>query len=87
MPWIQFLLLLAVVYVVVLVVRGIIQFVPWFLETFVEPRQLARPKKNPPPRPDGTGRASFWSRAGSKAAWRSVTSKRSLSPPSAPPPA
>ncbi|MGO9446731.1 MAG: tetratricopeptide repeat protein [Thiobacillaceae bacterium] len=58
MPWIQFLLLLAVVYVVVLVVRGIIQFVPWFLETFVEPRQLARPKKNPPPRPDGTGRAS-----------------------------
>ena len=51
MPWMEFLLVAAVGYVVVLVVRGIIQFVSWFMETFVEPRQLARPKLNPRPQP------------------------------------
>jgi tetratricopeptide (TPR) repeat protein len=63
MPWIPLLLVLVVVYVVVLVVRGIIQFVPWFMETFVEPRQLARLKKNPQPQSDDQARSSVPRRA------------------------
>lgn len=58
MPWIELLVLLVVAYVVVLVVRGLIQVGPWFIETFVEPRQLARPKKNPNRQSDGRASSS-----------------------------
>ena len=87
MPWIELLVLLVVAYVVVLVVRGLIQVGPWFIETFVEPRQLARPKKNPNRQSDG--RAVSRSRPLNRqtAARRSLTRKESLSPPWVPPPA
>jgi len=47
--WIGLLVLLVAAYLVVLMVRGLIQFVPWFMETFVEPRQLARARRQPRP--------------------------------------
>ena len=52
MPWIEILLFMVVVFVATLMVQGIIQFVRWFIEAFVEPRQLARSKKNLQPQPD-----------------------------------
>jgi hypothetical protein len=55
MPWVQLLLLVAVVYVVVLVVWGLVQVVPWFIEQFIEPRRLARSKENPPRRSGDAG--------------------------------
>ena len=45
MPWVGLLLFFAVAYVFVLVVRGLIQVVPWFIETFVEPRRYAQPRE------------------------------------------
>ena len=59
MPWIELLLLMAAIYVVVLVVWGMIQFVHWFIENFVEPRRLARPEKNFKPQPKYTDSASL----------------------------
>ncbi|MGD0382245.1 MAG: tetratricopeptide repeat protein [Thermoguttaceae bacterium] len=59
MPWIELLLLMAAIYVVVLVVWGMIQFVHWFIENFVEPRRLARPEKKFKPKPDYTDSASL----------------------------
>jgi hypothetical protein len=59
MPWIEFLLVMAAIYVVALVVRGLIQFVRWFIENYVEPRRLARPEKKFKPQPDYTDTASF----------------------------
>jgi tetratricopeptide (TPR) repeat protein len=47
MPWIEFLIVLAVVYVLAVLVRAIIQLWFWFSETFVEPRQIARLKEQP----------------------------------------
>jgi tetratricopeptide (TPR) repeat protein len=49
MPWVQVLVLLAVIYVVVVVVRGLIQIGPWFIDEFIEPRRLARAKEKHPP--------------------------------------
>ncbi len=59
MPWVELLLLMAVIYVVVLVVWGIIQFMHWFIENFVEPRRLARPEKKLKPQSDNTNSASL----------------------------
>jgi tetratricopeptide (TPR) repeat protein len=56
MPWIELLILLSLTYVAVLVVRGIVQVVPWFIETFVEPRRFARPREAS--RPPRSGAAS-----------------------------
>ena len=59
MPWIELLLLIAAIYVVVLVVWGMIQFVHWFIENFVEPRRIARPEKKSKPQPDYTKSSSL----------------------------
>jgi tetratricopeptide (TPR) repeat protein len=58
MPWVDLLFLIAVAYVVVLVVRGLIQVVPWFIETFVEPRRYAHSKGKLPSRHDEMDPAS-----------------------------
>ncbi|MGA2063210.1 MAG: tetratricopeptide repeat protein [Thermoguttaceae bacterium] len=59
MPWVELLILMAVIYVVVLVIWGIIQFMHWFIENFVEPRRLARPENKFKLQPDYRESASL----------------------------
>ncbi|MGA2059484.1 MAG: tetratricopeptide repeat protein [Thermoguttaceae bacterium] len=59
MPWVELLILMAAIYIVVLVVWGVIQFVHWFIENFFEPRRDIQPKKKFKPKPDYTDSASL----------------------------
>ena len=81
MPWVPVLLLLAVVYVVLLVVRGLIQFVPWFTEEFIDPRRRVRLKDDSRRSLHGEGRevhrfplttASRTATSGTRKGWRSA---------------